>query len=338
MLKSFLSKFNHWPNFWQKPSVLAIALSWLCFFYLLAVIIKNFFTKTKSVKAKIICIGNLTAGGQGKTPCALALGKLCSDLSINYAFLSRGYGGNFSQELIEVNENSSPTIVGDEPILLAQQAKTFVGKNRYNSSEILSNHYKFSTIILDDGLQNNNLKKDYKILVVDEKIMFGNHLLLPAGPLRELVSSGLKKVDLVIFVAKKNSPIPVVLKNNQVVKAEIEVINLAKFVDKKIIAFCGIAFPDKFFQTLKDHNLQVVQQIAFGDHHNYSEEDLKALNAKLIEAKTKQINDDNSLILLTTKKDWVKFSPFWQSKIDYLDIAMKFSDEELIKNQIKKIL
>ena len=338
MLKRFLCKFNYWPSFWQKPSLIALALSPLSFIYFFAITIKNYFTKTKSVPAKVICIGNLTAGGQGKTPCAIAIGKLCFELSINYAFLSRGYGGNFSQELVEVNENSSAFSVGDEPILLAQQARTFVGKNRYNSAEILSNHYKFSTIILDDGLQNNNLKKDYKILVIDEKIMFGNQLLLPAGPLRELVSSGLKKVDLVIFVAKKNSPIPAVLKNNQVVRAEIEVTNLAKFFGKKIIAFCGIAFPEKFFQTLREHNLQVVQQISFSDHFIYSEEDLESLSAKLIEQKTQQNDNDNSLILLTTKKDWVKFSLSWQKKIDYLDIAMKFSDEELVKQQLKKIL
>jgi len=326
------------PFFWQRPNIIALALSPFSVIYLLFFFLIKFICKPKIVNVKIICVGNFTAGGQGKTPCAIAISKICDELKIKHAFLSRGYGVKFSEELREINANDLACEVGDEPILLNKQAATFIAKNRYQGAKILSDQNKFQLLILDDGLQNNSLKKDLKIAVIDEKIMFGNNLLLPAGPLREPVSFGLKNVDLVIYIGKKNMDLPDILKNKKVIRAKTEVLNFKNFINKKIIAFCGIAYPQKFFSTLHDCNLNVIQTIIFGDHHFYSQKDLEELTQKLSKAQENQGEKDSEIILLTTKKDWVKFPPDWQNKISYLDIAIKFDDENLLKFELKKLL
>jgi tetraacyldisaccharide 4'-kinase len=326
------------PFFWQRPSVIALALSPFSVIYFLFFFVIKFLSKPRNVNVKIICVGNFTAGGQGKTPCAIAISKICDELKIKHAFLSRGYGVKFSEELRDINANDLACEVGDEPILLNKQAATFIAKNRYQGAKILSDKNKFQLLILDDGLQNNSLKKDLKITVIDEKIMFGNNLLLPAGPLREPVSFGLKNVDLVIYIGKKNMDLPDILKNKKVIRAKTEVLNFKNFINKKIIAFCGIAYPQKFFSTLNDCNLNVMQTIIFGDHHFYSQKDLEELTKKLSKAQENQGEKDSEIILLTTKKDWVKFPPDWQNKISYLDIAIKFDDENLLKFELKKLL
>jgi tetraacyldisaccharide 4'-kinase len=326
------------PSFWRKPNLLALALSPFCVIYLSIFFLLKFFFKPKAVNSKVICVGNLTAGGQGKTPCALAIGLICDELKIKYAFLSRGYGVKFNEELRKVNANDSASEFGDEPILLSRQAPTFIAKNRYQGAKILSENNNFQLLILDDGLQNNSLKKDLKIAVIDEKIMFGNNLVLPAGPLREPASFGLKNVDLIIYIAKKDSELPNILKNKKLIRAETKVLNFKNFSNKKIIAFCGIAYPQKFFSTLQDCNLDIIQTIIFADHHAYSQRDLEELAQKLSKAKENQSDKDSEVILLTTKKDWIKFSLEWQSKIPYLDIAIKFNDENLLKFELKKLL
>ena len=326
------------PSFWQRPNIIALALSPFSVVYLLFFLLLKFLSKPKIVNVKIICIGNFTAGGQGKTPCALAISKICDELKIKHAFLSRGYGVKINEELREVKANDLASEVGDEPILLSKQAPTFIAKNRYQGAKILSDKNNFELLILDDGLQNNSLKKDLKIAVIDEKIMFGNNLLLPAGPLREPVSYGLKNVDLVIYIGKKNNNLPDILENKKVIRGVTEVLNYQNFIDKKIIAFCGIAYPQKFFSSLQDCNLRIIDKIAFDDHHVYSQKDLEELAQKLSQAKENQGEGESEIILLTTKKDWVKFPSDWQNKIAYLDIAIKFDDENLLKFELKKLL
>lgn len=341
------------PKFWQAPNIIALALSPFSLIYLFFYFLIKFLTKTKSVKIKIICVGNLTAGGQGKTPTAIAIAKICDELKIKYAFLSRGYQANYQGDLRKVEKNDLASEVGDEPLELTQIAPTYIAKNRYLGAKILSESNQYDLLILDDGLQNNHLKKDLKIVVIDEKIIFGNNLALPAGPLREPIGYGLNNADLIVFIGNQNNQLPNELtsrltseltKNlseNKILRADLNVLNNENFIGKKIIAFCGIAYPQKFFSTLEKLELNIVEKISFADHHSYSPKDLENLMAKLTKHQNPQLNnysDPNQTILLTTKKDWVKFSKEYQDKIFYLDIAIKFSDEDLIKTKLKKLV
>jgi tetraacyldisaccharide 4'-kinase len=337
------------PKFWQAPNIIALALSPFSMIYLLIYFANKFFTKPQAVKIKILSVGNLTAGGQNKTPTAIAIAKICDELKIKYAFLSRGYQANYQGDLRKVEKNDLASEVGDEPLELNQIAPSYIAKNRYLGAKILSESNQYDLLILDDGLQHHHLKKDLKIMVIDEKIMFGNGLVFPAGPLREPIGFGLKNCDSIIFIEEKNSQLPSELTQklpqnfsvNEIIKANLQTINHQNFIDKKIIAFCGIAYPQKFFSTLEKLELNIVEKISFADHHSYSPKDLESLMAKLAKHQNPQLNnysDPNQTILLTTKKDWVKFSKEYQNKISYLDIAIKFSDEDLIKTKLKKLV
>jgi tetraacyldisaccharide 4'-kinase len=324
------------PKFWKKLNLIAIALIPFSFVYVIGFFIIRLLTKSKQVNAKVICIGNLTAGGQGKTPSAIAIGKILDQLAINYAYISRGYGAKIKQSMIEIDNNCSAQEVGDEPLLLFNQAPTFVGKNRLLIAKKISKTKKFQALVLDDGLQNNQLKKDLKIIVVDHKIMFGNNLIIPAGPLRQPLKYGISQSDLIILIGNNSSQIPNCLVNKKIINAKILPTNLQQFRAKKIIAFCGIAYPEKFFDTLNNHQLEVIKTIAFKDHHSYNQKDFEFLQNQL---NLQQQNNKNNqeIILLTTKKDWVKFPDKIKSQISYLDIILKFDDEELIKNEIRKL-
>ena len=336
MFKKFLIS----PQFWTKPSIMALALSPFCGLYLFGFYLLKLIAKPYRSHSKIICLGNFTVGGQGKTPCVIALAKLLNEMTkqmnIDYAFISRGFGRKNDLDFIEVQEHMQASVVGDEPLLLAKYGKTFVGAKRSELVKKIEEKNNFSLLIMDDGLQNNSLHKDLKIAVVDEKIMFGNNLTLPAGPLREPVSFALRNIDLVIFITQKNCQIPEIFADKKVVKASLQVLNHQQFIGKKIIAFCGIAYPQKFFTSLVDHGLEVVETISYPDHYHYQESDLEMLNNRL-DFHKKNNSNDQQIILLTTKKDWVKFSLAMQKEIAYLDIEIKFADEDLIKEQIKKL-
>lgn len=332
MFKKFLMS----PQFWTKPSIMALALSPFCGLYLLGFYLLKFFAKPYRSQSKIICLGNFTVGGQGKTPCVIALAKLLKAMAIDYAFISRGFGRKNDLDFIEVQEHMQASLVGDEPLLLANHGKTFVGAKRSELVKKIEEKNNFSLLIMDDGLQNNSLHKDLKIAVVDEKIMFGNNLTLPAGPLREPVSFALRNVDLIIFIAQENSKIPEIFADKKVVKASLQVLNHQQFIGKKIIAFCGIAYPTKFFTSLVDNGLEVLETISYPDHYHYQESDFKMLNKRL-DFHKKNNSNDQQIILLTTKKDWVKISLDFQKEIAYLDVEIQFADEGLIKELIKKL-
>lgn len=319
------------PDFWLKKSLISNILmpfSWL-YQFIFALNVK--FSKAKKYKTPIICIGNLTAGGSGKTPTALALGKILAKNNIKFAFLSRGYKGK-KQEAIKVNNQMDWREIGDELLLLSEEFDAFMAKNRSHGLELIDKgEYQLS--ILDDGMQNYSIKKDLSFLVVDSKIKFGNKMLLPAGPLREKIDSGLKKSDLIIVIGGIDDELKEILaqkiSKNEVIEAKIVAKNLDNFQNKELLAFCGLAYPEKFFSFLTKSGLNVVDKIAFADHYSYKKTDLENLIRK---------SQNNKQKLITTKKDWVKFDDDIKKQIEYLDIELEFDNVELIFDRIKLIL
>lgn len=320
----------HAPQFWTKKNHLSYLLLPLSLFYFLGFLLIRLFNKRKKISKPVICIGNLVAGGAGKTPVAIAIGKILQEMHINFAFLSRGYMNDGSKFLLlKKGENFDAKKVGDEPLLLSENATTFVAKNRFFGAAQIERMKNFQAIILDDGLQNNSLFFDYGIMVVDANLAFGNEFMIPAGPMREPLKLGLKKIDLVIVIGELTKYLKEKLRHKKIIKAEIIPTNLSEFKNKKLFAFAGIAYPEKFFATLKKNNLNLVQTKSFIDHYSYKKSDLE----KLLKEAEKQ-----DAKLITTKKDWVKFSAEYKEKIAYLDIAVKFENEEILKTELKKIL
>lgn len=318
------------PKFWTKINLFSIALLPLSLLYFIGFSLVKFFTKTEKISKPVICIGNLIAGGSGKTPTAIAVGKILNEMSVDFAFLSRGYMSDGSKFLLlSQSDNNKAQQVGDEPLMLLETAPTFVSTNRLFGAKQIDVMNKFQAIVLDDGMQNNSLHRDFTIMVVDGKIGFGNNFMIPAGPMREPLYVGLKKADLVVVIGEAEKNLLKQLRGKKIVKALVIPKNLEEFLGKKLIAFCGLAYPAKFFSFLQNQGLEVVYSRDFPDHHIYKIEELENLC---------QIAKEKNAALITTKKDWVKFPKSFQNQIAYLDIELEFEDKELIKNELRKVL
>ncbi len=321
------------PQFWIKKNAISWILFPLSLFYCAASYLFQASKKTYRSTKPVICVGNIIAGGSGKTPTAMALGKTLREIYANqdfeFCYLSSGYKGEGVDFVALRGGKYLAKNVGDEPILLNETAPTFVAKKRVFGISQIEKINKIKAVILDDGMQDKSLYKDLVVLVVDGKIGFGNELMIPAGPMRETMKSGLRKADLVVLVGEANADLVKKLQGKLIIRANIVVRNLQDFVGKNLLAFTGLAYPDKFFSLLKKENLNLVKSKSFPDHYSYQESDLDELTA---------LAKSRNLSLITTKKDWVKFSPKFQNIIPYLDVEMEFVDQELLKNEIKKKL
>lgn len=335
------------PKFWLEKNYISYLLLPFSLIYLVGFWLVSIFRATKAVSVTTICIGNINAGGAGKTPVAIAIGKILQELSLDFVYLSKGYLAQITDfALVEKNEHNADENLGlkygDEPLLLSEIAPSFIGNNRFKAAEKICNLYqwkKLSAIIIDDGLQNNSLKKDLKILVIDGNIGFGNGFLIPAGPLRQTIKSGVNLADIIIIIDDFNQ----VIKNKitglidnlhqetapLIIDANLIANNLDNFLNQKLVAFCGIGYPQKFFSFLKAKKLELIKTISFSDHKFYSCFELQKLE---------DIANKHQAKLITTKKDWVKFPKLWQERIAFLDTDINIKDYQILKQKIKSII
>lgn len=317
------------PNFWTKKNLASFIMLPFSFVYFTGFWIVKTFSRPQKISKPIICIGNLIAGGAGKTPTALAVGKILNEMGIKFAFLSRGYMNDGSKFLMLRNhDNNKAEQVGDEPLLLINVAPTFISKNRLFGARQIENMKQFQAIVLDDGMQCNLVKRDFTILVVDGKIGFGNNFMIPAGPMRETLSSGLKKTDLVVLIGEAKEGLIETLSDKKIIHAKIFPKNIDNFRGKKLIAFCGLAYPSKFFSLLEEHRLDVIETRSFPDHYHYTPKDLEKLH---------RLAEEKGATLVTTRKDWVKFPKSLQEKISHLEVEMVFNNPELLKEELQKL-
>lgn len=316
------------PQFWQKRNFLAYLFLPLSLVYMLAAGLKNKLHCARKIKKPVICIGNLTVGGSGKTPTALMVGEVLKEMNKEFVYLTRGYKSKKSSFGIINKDVAKAQDVGDEPLLLAEIAPTFVAKDRLKGALEIEKMLNISAIVMDDGMQNNALQKDFLILVIDEKIKFGNKFLFPAGPLRERLKQGLAKANLVIVVGEIDDELRQILAANKVIQAQIKVKNAPEFKASKLIAFCGLAYPQKFFSLLENQGFDVIATKAFADHYFYDNIELDQML---------EIAQRKGAKLITTKKDWVKFAPYYKEKIKYLDIELSPENKGLLINELQKI-
>ena len=324
------------PEFWYKNDLIAKLKSFLLFpfsmiWILVSIIKKNFVKKYKS-NLKVVCIGNLNVGGTGKTPFAIQTYKVLQSLGYKPVFLTRGYKG-IQKGPIEVKKFHEFKDVGDEALLLRKVGVTIVSSNRYLGAKYIENlKKKFDIIVMDDGLQNYQLKQDIKMLLIDKKILFGNGYCIPAGPLRETINQGLKKIDAIIFTGNngmKNINIRF-SKNIQSFNTTLKITTHLKTKQTRILAFCALANPMKFYETLEKNSFKVNSTKSFPDHHEYNNEDINKL---------KQEANSKNLKLITTEKDYVKINDK-ENEISVLPIEINFNraDEDGFKSFLKEKL
>lgn len=269
----------------------------------------------------IVCVGNLTAGGSGKTPIAIALAEMLRAKGHRPYFLTRGYGGSERGPAM-ASRGHSAAVMGDEALLLARTAPTIVARDRAAGAR-LAKEKGATVIVMDDGHQNFSVAKNLSLVVVDAESGFGNGYQIPAGPLREPVAQGLARADAVILVGDGAPNLgeytgPVL---RTYLKAEGEA-----FAGKTVFAFAGIGRPEKFFASLEDSGAVVTGSCFFPDHHPYTEDEIIQLRAVAGEA-----------MLVTTEKDFVRLSTVQREGIRMLKIAAVFDDAHAIERLLDSI-
>jgi len=323
------------PSWWYgKPGWVAAALSPLAALYGRAAASRLSKAPDYRSRLPVICIGNFTAGGGGKTPTAIAVANILKAMGKKPAFLTRGYGGS-AKGVVEVAGQGADE-VGDEPLLLAAAAPTFVSADRVAGAKAIEDSGA-DVIVMDDGFQNPSLDKDLSLIVVDANSGIGNGRVIPAGPLRAPLDQQMKRAHalLVIGDGKKADKVIAAFEaaGKPVLRAKIAP---APHMDPRwlsvlpVIGFAGIARPSKFFATLKSNGARLIASHAFGDHHRFTEKEAKRL---LDEAEAK------SAMLVTTEKDWARLADGDEdSAVTELKhrsrpfpIAVVFEDDEAMK-------
>ena len=250
------------PKFWYENNLYSKILSILLFpfslLWNLTSLLKKISLKKYKSKLNVICIGNLTVGGTGKTPFAIHTYKLLKKLGYKPVFLTRGYGGLLEGPLKVENSHISQD-VGDEALLLNKIGTRIVSKDRSHGAKLIEKlKDNFNVIIMDDGLQNYQLIQDIKFLLVDKNLGFGNEFCIPSGPLREPVGQALMRVDAIVLTGNNNKDINFKKINNKTIfYSKVKTIKSLKFKKERLLAFCGLANPNKFYETLRDNGLNV---------------------------------------------------------------------------------
>jgi len=305
------------PKFWdlQKPNFISYFLLPFTLLIRLNNFLKNFTPKIQSKDLKTICIGNIYIGGTGKTPSVIKL----------YEILKKNGFDNIATGKKMYSSQK------DEQILLDKQTSLITEKSR---SKILSTAIKDKKriLIFDDGLQDKYINYDCKIVCFNSDNLIGNGLLIPAGPLREKMTS-LKNYD-VVFLKNINSinykVIDFIKTFNPKIKifnSRYEIQNINDFnLKKDYLIFSGIGTPNNFKEILIKNNFNIKSEIIFPDHHNYKKNDIL-----MIKKKAKEFNSN----VITTEKDFVKIPEEFSNEIKFLRVKIKFDDESDLINYIK---
>ncbi|MGE9550577.1 tetraacyldisaccharide 4'-kinase [Erwinia amylovora] len=299
--------------------VLLLPLSWL--YGLISTLIRLSYAlgwrKAWRAPVPVVIVGNLTAGGNGKTPVAVWLVQALQQRGLRPGVVSRGYGGKAESYPLVLNDNTSTQQAGDEPVLIYQRtgAPVAVSPVRKEAVQALLKRGDVDVIITDDGLQHYALARDFEIVVVDGQRRFGNGWWLPAGPMRERASR-LKSVDAVIANGGHAQPGELPMQLQPGLAVNLKTRDTAPLNElTNVVAMAGIGHPPRFFATLRQHGVVPVREVAFADHQDYTEPQLASLVA-------------SGQILLMTEKDAVKARHFAADNWWYLPVDAQFPHDE----------
>jgi tetraacyldisaccharide 4'-kinase len=315
----------HPPRFWLRDGVLPRLLS-------------PFAAATAAVTARrvtrpgwdapvpVICCGNVTVGGAGKTTVALDIGARLVARGQLVHFLLRGYGGTVRGPH-RVAAGDTAAEVGDEALLLAAVAPTWTGADRVTSARAAVAGGA-EVLVLDDGLQNPGLHKDLSLLVVDGTSGFGNGRVLPAGPLREPVAAGAARCQAAVLIGPDSTGVAAVLPP-PVLRAELRPgPEVADYVGRRVLAFAGIARPEKFFTMLTEAGAVVAGTLPFPDHHAFSGADLDRVLAAARRAGAAPV---------TTPKDAVRIPTAYRDRVGVVGVSLGWDDPTALEALLERL-
>lgn len=325
------------PSFWHERDlrsrraapITRILLTPFALFYQWAGSRRIRQTEPVSINIPVICVGNLTVGGSGKTPVVAAIREHFRQKGVRAASLSRGYKGELKGPLRVGFQIHTARLVGDEPLMLSRQGEAWIGADREATARAMQDD-GVELIIMDDGHQNPTLHKDVSIVVIDGGNPYGNGFVFPKGPLREPVQSGLLRADAVVIMGDLAHDIPELAGfSGPVIKSRVMAVETAP--DGPLIAFAGIGRPQKFFDTLQASGGALADAVPFPDHHTFSPSDISYL---------RNLAADREARLITTEKDYVRLSENDREGVLVFPVSASLtaSDIDVLTGPVLKLL
>lgn len=313
------------PHFWTELSWQSVILFPVSYIWRFGHYAQQKILNTKETEIPVICVGNLTVGGSGKTPVVITLCRFLSGIGKSTSILTRGFGGKEKGPIFVSTNLHQSLDVGDEPLMMAHSLDVCVSRNRPLGAKHILDKKKYDCIVMDDGLQNPTLKKDLNIAVFDGKFGIGNGFLLPAGPMRQKLEVGIQNIDLVIFNGKDETGlgqkipphIPIFTGELQPDEEIVE-----KMKNRRVYGFAGIGNPSRFFKTLNNIGADLVGEAHFADHHPYTDADLTQLYEEAMQSGAE---------LVTTQKDWMRLPTDWRDRVLTVPVRIHFSADDTIK-------
>jgi tetraacyldisaccharide 4'-kinase len=324
------------PDFWynppERPGLRARVLSPLGRLYAAATARRLAGGTSETVGVPVICIGNINAGGTGKTPTTIALMQMLADLGIAAHVVSRGHGGRLEGPVRVSEREHTAADVGDEPLLLSAFGPAWVSRDRVAGARAAVQDGA-QAILLDDGFQNPSLAKDLSIVVVDARRGFGNGLCLPAGPLREPVEKGLARADLLLSIgddaaqAKLAANLPPL--NIPHVTGQLDPLQTGMdWTATPFLAFAGIGHPEKFFATLRGLGAQLIHAEGLSDHQPFTPALLARLERDAIRHRAQ---------LVTTEKDAVRLPKEFRPKVLTLPVRLRMENPDPMRDALRAL-
>lgn len=324
------------PKFWNRNqtshNILSKCLSPLAKLINYIYALKNNSISPEIVSVPVIGVDSVIISGAGKTPTIDLVCDILKQSNYNPHILTSSHSG-YLKNVVQVDPDLHSYLqVGDESLLSAKDTPTWVGKNRMKASKAAIS-VGANVLVIDDWLSNNYLEKDCKILVIDSEQMFGNECLFPAGPLMHKIDLSIKISDIILIIGDYNEELEnnIKLINNKIpiFRAKMEAVNKIEIENNKVIAFCGLGYPNKFKKTLNELNYNIIDFIIFSDHHPYTITEIH----KLI-----NIAKSNNVTLITTTKDYIKIPDEFKNEIKTIQIKLVLENrtfEEYLYNSIK---
>jgi tetraacyldisaccharide 4'-kinase len=315
------------PRFWQSNNAISLLFTPASLLYRLGAWADRRFTKPQRAGVPVISVGNVTAGGAGKTPTTLALIPLLRELGYVPHILIRGYGGA-ALTAHAVQPSDDWRMVGDEALLLARVAPTWAGRDRLASAHAAT-AAGATVLVCDDGLQHHRLHKDVSLLVIDGPFGFGNQRLLPAGPLREPLAAALARCQAALIIGEDNHTLAAQL-SLPCLEATLEPsMDTTLLREGNWLAFAGIGRPEKFYDTVRALGTNLAATHDFADHHAYTKADINTLMQQAARM---------NATLITTEKDYVKLPTNVQSQVHCLPVRLQLGDIQALKQLLAKAL